>query len=117
MWLALVITAAFVIAALGLLATLLPLLDEPAATSTMPPAAVDTTPPPTARPTPSRPGSPDVYASIAAETSCSKLQASFDAASQAHDRDKGRHRLDLMEVDLAYMEAADQRMRDLHCTR
>jgi hypothetical protein len=45
------------------------------------------------------------------------LQAAFDTAAAAHDRDSARKRTDLMEVDTGYMEAAEQRMRDLHCTR
>ncbi len=62
-----------------------------------------------------RPGSPAVYASIAAETDCVKLQTSFDTAAAAHDRDKARSRLDLMEIDTAYMQAIDARMRELKC--
>lgn len=55
--------------------------------------------------TESRPGNPEVYERIAAETDCAELQASFDRAYSGPRRP--------WRVD--YMEAADDRMREIGC--
>lgn len=66
-----------------------------------------------ARPEPARPGSPDVYRRIASLTNCAKLQREFDIAADNADRlhDAGG----TAPVPLAYMDAADDRMRSLGC--
>ncbi len=62
-----------------------------------------------------KPGASEVYSRIASLTSCSALQAEFDTASAAHTRDNARGRPDLAEIDTSYMEAAGERMKELHC--
>ena len=64
-----------------------------------------------------RPGYADVYRRIETETDCTKLQAEFDQAWENHKRDKARKRLDLMEIDTSYMDAAADRMEDIGCYR
>lgn len=58
----------------------------------------------------SRPGSPAVYAGIAAEISCTALQASFDRAEATHQRGGSWG-----PIGTSYMEAADTRMRTIGC--
>jgi hypothetical protein len=62
-----------------------------------------------------RTGNPAVYERIASETDCAALQHEFDTADVNHTRDLGRDRLDLADVDVAYMNAADDRMREIGC--
>ena len=57
-----------------------------------------------------RPGSPDVYARMDAEMDCAVLQAEFDQASYNHD-----HIASNKDASLAYMEYADERMREVGC--
>lgn len=60
-----------------------------------------------------KPGNPEVYASIAAQTNCTKLQESFDTSMENHDRyPAGDSR---REAPLAYANAADERMKELNC--
>lgn len=60
-----------------------------------------------------RPGSPAVYARIAALTDCQALQREFDVAMDNADRqhDAGG----TADASLAYSEAADERMREVGC--
>lgn len=69
----------------------------------------------TATTLPVRAGNPAVYAEIAAETNCSKLQAMFDQADANGKLERRRHNLAMAEVTTSYMEAADQRMRQIGC--
>lgn len=62
-----------------------------------------------------RPGLQTVYDRIGSMTDCTELQTEFDQASTNHQRDKLRHRLDLMKIDTGYMGAADDRMRAIGC--
>ena len=64
----------------------------------------------------SRPGSPAVYSRIEGLTSCSELQAEFDTAAANYDsRGLKTCRTDLAAADRSYMEAANERMRELGC--
>ena len=71
-----------------------------------------------------RPGSPVVYAAIAAETDCDELQATFDRGSETQKRSgyvpngpafEGAQGARWSQVGLGYMEAADARMRSIGC--
>lgn len=60
-----------------------------------------------------RPGDPAVYQRIDGATDCAGLQQEFDTASDSHDRaDAGS---DQAEWAVAYMQAADARMKELDC--
>jgi peptidyl-tRNA hydrolase len=63
----------------------------------------------------SRPGNPKVYARIEAMTDCGQLQEQFDIAEANQFRDIDRGRTDLAEASTAYMQAADERMREVGC--
>ena len=54
------------------------------------------------------PGEPAVYERIRSLTDCSALQQEFDTAAASHDRGGG-------EVATSYMQAAQDRMRQLGC--
>ena len=60
-----------------------------------------------------QPGSPAVYDRIAGLTDCSALQHEFDVASTNHDRASAGSRQ--AQTAAAYMEAADDRMKQLDC--
>lgn len=71
-----------------------------------------------------RVGSPAVYDEIAAETDCAELQATFDRAEATSKRDGGPPRGtaffqekygDWSKIGIAYMTAADKRMRQIGC--
>jgi hypothetical protein len=62
-----------------------------------------------------RPGSPDVYARIAAETDCAKLQEQFDLAEQTSKREGSPAGATWLEIEIAYMHAAEDRMREVGC--
>lgn len=65
--------------------------------------------------TTTRPGSETVYAEIAAETSCSNLQAAFDRAEANGKAARARGNLALAKVTTSYMVAADTRMQAIGC--
>lgn len=60
-----------------------------------------------------KPGSPKVYAEIAASKSCQKLQATFNRAMDSVERRESGD--PLRDVSLAYAEAADARMEAVGC--
>ena len=62
-----------------------------------------------------RPGNPAVYAEIARETDCDRLQEMFDIAAANHDRELAAGRLEQAEWAVGYMAAADARMRAVGC--
>ncbi len=71
-----------------------------------------------------RAGSATVYGEIAAETSCSSLQATFDRGEATSKRAgrvpdatafEGARGARWSEVGLGYMDAADNRMREIGC--
>lgn len=62
-----------------------------------------------------RPGSPAVYAEIASQTDCVALQATFDRAEANGKAARSRRNLSLARVTTSYMEAADDRMRQINC--
>ena len=82
---------------------------QPAVTTTAPqPKSTTTTKP--------RPGSPTVYAEIAAETDCGSLQESFDRAEATSKRPGGTQNLGTWrQIGIGYMEAADARMKAVGC--
>lgn len=59
---------------------------------------------------PERPGNPGVYARIAKMTDCDALQEQFDLAERTHQRGG-----DWGPIGTAYMQAADDRMREVGC--
>jgi len=59
-----------------------------------------------------RPGSSAVYDRISATTDCDALQREFDTASASHDRATTD---DQREITLSYMQAADDRMKEVNC--
>lgn len=62
----------------------------------------------------SPPGRAEVYDRINALSDCAALQAEFNQADTNHTRDVARGS-DLAEVDLSYMEAAEERMKAIGC--
>ena len=71
-----------------------------------------------------RVGDPNVYTLLATETSCAELQATFDRADVTRQRPGGpptggvfeQERYgDWSDIGLAYMQAADARMRAVGC--
>lgn len=66
-----------------------------------------------------QPGSPEVYARIAAETDCQILQDEFDRAADNFDRavaaDEPAGEGTEREWTVAYMKAADERMAAIGC--
>jgi hypothetical protein len=71
---------------------------------------------PAPKPTePSRPGDPAVYARIAKMTDCDKLQEQFDLAERTSQREGGPQGATWSEIGIAYMTAADERMRKVDC--
>jgi hypothetical protein len=71
---------------------------------------------PAPKPTePSRPGDPAVYARIAKMTDCATLQEQFDIAEQTSQRPGGPQGATWSEIGIAYMQAADERMREVDC--
>lgn len=62
-----------------------------------------------------RPGSPAVYAEIAAQTDCAALQATFDRAEANGKSARSGGNLSLAKVTTSYMETADARMRQINC--
>lgn len=64
---------------------------------------------------PERPGSAAVYAEIAAETDCARLQEMFTTAADNAERLQDADRFTDARVPMGYMDAADDRMRDVGC--
>ena len=62
-----------------------------------------------------RPGSPQVYADIAADSDCTTLQGSFDRAEATSKRPGGPTGSTWSEIGIAYMKAADDRMSKVDC--
>jgi hypothetical protein len=62
-----------------------------------------------------RPGSAAVYERIAALTDCAALQREFDTAEANGARDRAAGKAEQAEWSVAYMKAADERMRALRC--
>lgn len=62
-----------------------------------------------------RPGSPQVYAEIAAATDCATLQDSFDRAEATSKRPGGPAGATWAKIGIAYMKAADDRMDKIGC--
>lgn len=62
-----------------------------------------------------RPGSPDVYARIAASSDCTALQKEFDQADANGKRDRASGRTEQARWSSGYMDAADARMRQIGC--
>jgi hypothetical protein len=89
--------------------------DPSAPTSTEP--ATTAKPKTTSAPEPkeSRPGDPSVYARIAKMTDCAKLQDQFDLAEQTSRRPGGPAGASWSEIGIAYMQAADERMKKVGC--
>jgi hypothetical protein len=56
-----------------------------------------------------------VYARIAKLTDCDKLQEQFDLAEQTSQRPGGPQGATWSEIGIAYMQAADDRMRKVGC--
>lgn len=88
--------------------------DSPEAEPTVEVAAEaeTTTPEPTATPD-ERPGEATVYAEIEAETDCAALQETFDRGFASTERAEAGSMVH--EAGLAYMKAADERMKELDC--
>lgn len=64
-----------------------------------------------------QPGNPDVYARIEGETDCVRLQREFDVAYENHEIQSEEGDLKMMRISTSYMEAADERMRNIGCYR
>jgi hypothetical protein len=62
-----------------------------------------------------RPGDPAVYARIESMTDCAKLQEQFDLAEATSKREGGPQGATWSEIGIAYMQAADDRMREVGC--
>ena len=62
-----------------------------------------------------RPGSPEVYARIDKLTDCNELQKQFDLAEQTSQRPGGPQGATWSEIGIAYMNAADERLRKVGC--
>jgi hypothetical protein len=62
-----------------------------------------------------RPGSPQVYADIAADSDCTTLQESFDRAEATSKRPGGPAGATWSQIGVAYMKAADDRMSTVGC--
>ena len=75
----------------------------------------ETNAPATKEPEPSRPGDPAVYARIAKMTDCDALQEQFDLAERTRQREGGPQGATWSEIGIAYMQAADERMREIDC--
>ncbi len=60
-----------------------------------------------------RPGNPVVYERIQSLTDCVALQTEFDTAAGNHDRAEAGS--SAAEAATGYMEAADERMKELDC--
>lgn len=60
-----------------------------------------------------RPGDPAVYAQIEASTDCADLQETFDRA--AGNNERAETGSEAFDYTLGYMEAADDRMREVGC--
>lgn len=59
------------------------------------------------------PGAAAVYERIAKATDCGQLQQEFETAADNFDRGpKGTRQ---SKIELSYMEAAQERMKSLHC--
>jgi hypothetical protein len=56
-----------------------------------------------------------VYARIAKMTDCNALQEQFDLAEQTSQRPGGPAGATWSEIGIAYMQAADARMKDVGC--
>lgn len=65
---------------------------------------------------PGRPGDPAVYSRIEASASCDDVQGEFDAADARRKAALNTSDNELAETNLAYMNAAVERMRALNCT-
>jgi hypothetical protein len=62
-----------------------------------------------------RPGAPEVYEQIEGSTDCDDLQSTFDRAYRNHSLAADRYDEAEMKWTGGYMDAADQRMRDIGC--
>ena len=62
-----------------------------------------------------RPGNPEVYEQIEAETDCAALRVRFNTADANHTRDLANGKTELGEVSTAYMEAIGDRTKKLGC--
>jgi curli biogenesis system outer membrane secretion channel CsgG len=71
----------------------------------------------TATEAPSRPDDPTVYARIAKMTDCGKLQEHFDLAETTSQRPGGPEGATWSEIGIAYLQAADARMKEVGCYR
>jgi outer membrane biosynthesis protein TonB len=90
-----------------------PTTTTPPTSSPPPSPQAAPTPPPEPSPTETRPGNPEVYQQIAAETNCARLQETFD---RAYENNKtAAFGSEEAKWTLEYMKAADSRMRELGC--
>jgi len=64
-----------------------------------------------------RPGDPAVYSRIEGLTDCSALRSEFNAADARRGAQLRNHRTEQADVEVAYMNAADARMRTIGCYR
>ena len=78
-----------------------------------PPAVEPTVTVPAPSPVDTRPGDPSVYAQIEASTDCADLQVTFDRA--AGNNERAEPGSEAFDYTLAYMEAADDRLREVGC--
>jgi hypothetical protein len=62
------------------------------------------------------PGDPDVYKTIASLHSCKVLREQFDLAERTSRRAGRSLDASWSEIGIAYMEAADARMREVGCS-
>ncbi len=62
-----------------------------------------------------QPGNPAVYQRIEQETDCVTLQGEFDQAEQTSQRPGGPEGATWSEIGIAYMQAAEARMREVGC--
>jgi hypothetical protein len=63
------------------------------------------------------PGTQVVYDRINSLKNCSTLQAEFDQADANHTRELDAGNSHMVEATTSYMEAADNRMREVGCYR
>lgn len=62
-----------------------------------------------------RPGSPEVYARIAATTNCAELQETFNRSDENAKRNRANGNAFLAEVSLSYLKMSGERMREVGC--
>jgi len=60
-------------------------------------------------------GLAEVYDQILGETDCATLQEGLDTAAGNADRDEARGRMDLRTIDVGYMLASEERLREMGC--